>query len=327
MSTDSSLSDDEFTSNTPFEKQQLLKSLHYTVGKICQDVEHNHQEQETKLNSSVTSPSRQENSGRRNKDREEKSPRMSKTAISCLTEMTFHYVSECLGPDLIAFSRHGNRKTITFDDVKLVARKNPGGDLLESLESVRDNQQNQNKNAASSTNHHNKNDMTNNSRKRNDFDAMGLTQQRDRLLNESSDDEEEFSDDFNNHSSFSRKRKNHKSPLKKTASARREAHVSMANKRSRSSSGSRDSTNDSQSDDTDDLSLKLRFRRNESALNTDKSKSKIVIESSSSDESSILDSFNKGASSQSRNSNIVQQKNNTRGSKNSGFSPNEAIEL
>mmetsp|Transcript_507 Transcript_507/g.764 ORF Transcript_507/g.764 Transcript_507/m.764 type:complete len:286 (-) Transcript_507:597-1454(-) len=57
----------------------------------------------------------------------------SKDAIEALTQMTFHYATKCLAKDLVAFCKHANRKTITVDDVKLVARKNPRG-LLESLE-------------------------------------------------------------------------------------------------------------------------------------------------------------------------------------------------
>ena len=49
-----------------------------------------------------------------------------------LFELTFLYATNSLGPDLIDFSRHANKKTITEADVKLVARKNPAG-LLDRL--------------------------------------------------------------------------------------------------------------------------------------------------------------------------------------------------
>ena len=107
---------------------------------------------------------------------------------------------------------------------------------------------------------------------------------------------------------------------------------------SSSSDNNNDSSDDNQSDDTDDLHLQLRFQRNESTQNsysnTIKGKSKIVIDSSSSDDSIIPDPLNKGASSssQSRNSDsnnksqsLQQRKHN--GGKNSGSSPKEAIEL
>ena len=57
---------------------------------------------------------------------------MSGQAIQVLTELTFLYATTSLARDLDAFSTHAKRQTITADDVKLVARKNP--DILEKLE-------------------------------------------------------------------------------------------------------------------------------------------------------------------------------------------------
>ena len=55
------------------------------------------------------------------------------SAQNSIAELVFMYATTCLGPDLVAFSQHAARKTITEDDVKLVARRNPAG-ILEKLE-------------------------------------------------------------------------------------------------------------------------------------------------------------------------------------------------
>jgi centromere protein S len=56
---------------------------------------------------------------------------MTKSAIQTLTELTYLYATTSLANDLVAFSVHANRRTITPDDVLLVARKNE--DLLTKL--------------------------------------------------------------------------------------------------------------------------------------------------------------------------------------------------
>ena len=49
---------------------------------------------------------------------------MTRSAIQTLTELTYLYATMSLANDLVAFSVHANRRTITPDDVLLVARKN-----------------------------------------------------------------------------------------------------------------------------------------------------------------------------------------------------------
>jgi centromere protein S len=50
---------------------------------------------------------------------------MTSSAIRTLTELTYLYATTSLANDLVAFSQHASRRTITPDDVLLVARKNP----------------------------------------------------------------------------------------------------------------------------------------------------------------------------------------------------------
>mmetsp|Transcript_24064 Transcript_24064/g.35602 ORF Transcript_24064/g.35602 Transcript_24064/m.35602 type:complete len:268 (-) Transcript_24064:1357-2160(-) len=57
---------------------------------------------------------------------------MTKGAIQTLSELTYMYATTCLSNDLVAFARHANRRTITPDDIMLVARKNPN-DLIGKL--------------------------------------------------------------------------------------------------------------------------------------------------------------------------------------------------
>lgn len=56
---------------------------------------------------------------------------MTKSAIQTLTELTYLYATTSLANDLVSFSVHANRRTVTPDDVLLVARKNE--DLLTKL--------------------------------------------------------------------------------------------------------------------------------------------------------------------------------------------------
>jgi len=110
-------SDDDFQQSSSnrsgsHDQTALRNALHFAVGNICREEEENG---------------------------EEGTPRMSKEAINTLTQMTYHYATKCLATDLIAFSQHANRKTLTVDDVKLVARKNPRG-LMHSLEGFCDHQ-------------------------------------------------------------------------------------------------------------------------------------------------------------------------------------------
>uniref|UniRef100_A0A7S4KBQ9 Centromere protein S n=1 Tax=Odontella aurita TaxID=265563 RepID=A0A7S4KBQ9_9STRA len=83
----------------------VRSALHYAVGRICQE----------------------EESG------QEDCAQMTSEAISALTELVYQYTTTSLANDLVSFSRHANRRTITVDDVKLILRKDPDG-LLSSLD-------------------------------------------------------------------------------------------------------------------------------------------------------------------------------------------------
>lgn len=52
---------------------------------------------------------------------------MSSQAVAALSELVFQYSTQCLSNDLVAFARHASRRTVTLDDVQLVARKDPEG--------------------------------------------------------------------------------------------------------------------------------------------------------------------------------------------------------
>ena len=112
-------SDDEEQFQQSSGDKELHNALHMAVGTICrqQDIAGN------EIESISATPT---------------APQTSKEAIESLAQMTFHYATKCLAKDLVAFCKHANRKTITVDDVKLVARKNPRG-LLDSLEGFCDN--------------------------------------------------------------------------------------------------------------------------------------------------------------------------------------------
>lgn len=55
------------------------------------------------------------------------STHMSSHAVQALSELVYQYSTRCLSNDLAAFARHASRRTITLDDVQLVARKDPEG--------------------------------------------------------------------------------------------------------------------------------------------------------------------------------------------------------
>lgn len=55
------------------------------------------------------------------------SAQMSTQAVAALSELTFQYATMCLANDVVSFSRHANRRTVTVEDVLLVARKDPQG--------------------------------------------------------------------------------------------------------------------------------------------------------------------------------------------------------
>ena len=111
-------------SHSNSEENSIQKALHYAVGNICREEESAEQNQATAIRTGSSSST---------------TTVMSREAIEALTQMTYHYATTCLAQDLASFCRHGNRKTIKVDDVMLVARKNPGGFLLDSLASFREN--------------------------------------------------------------------------------------------------------------------------------------------------------------------------------------------
>lgn len=103
------------------EHNAIHNALHLAVGNICREEER--AERENSINTTGTA-----------------TPRMSREAIETLTQMTYHYATKCLAKDLVSFRKHAGRKTISVDDVKLVARKNPRG-LMDSLEGFCEQQQ------------------------------------------------------------------------------------------------------------------------------------------------------------------------------------------
>lgn len=109
------------------DQEQILHALHFAVGNICRRVEEEEEEEEE-------DDDEDDSDDGNNKDRGKKIL-MSKSSIRTLTQMTYHYATKCLAKDLAAFSKHANRKTITVDDVKLIARKNPRG-LMDTIEGL-----------------------------------------------------------------------------------------------------------------------------------------------------------------------------------------------
>lgn len=81
----------------------VRSALHFAVGRVCHE----------------------EESGQ--------GAKMTSEAIAALTELTYQYATTSLALDLVSFSSHANRRTISVDDVKLVLRKDPDG-LLANLE-------------------------------------------------------------------------------------------------------------------------------------------------------------------------------------------------
>uniref|UniRef100_A0A7S0FNV1 Centromere protein S n=1 Tax=Minutocellus polymorphus TaxID=265543 RepID=A0A7S0FNV1_9STRA len=74
----------------------IRSALHFAVGRICE---------------------------REEDDDLDVGARMSSTAVSSLTELVYQYATTSLANDLVAFSKHAGRKTVTVDDVKLAIRK------------------------------------------------------------------------------------------------------------------------------------------------------------------------------------------------------------
>ena len=104
-------------------EMQLQSALHFSVGQLCLSIEQKQErEMQIQTNLEKSTSSKPSNSLC--------APtktyvRMSTDAISTLTELTFQYVTTSLANDLVSFSKHANRRTISVDDVKLVARKEP----------------------------------------------------------------------------------------------------------------------------------------------------------------------------------------------------------
>ncbi|XP_036427050.1 centromere protein S [Colossoma macropomum] len=72
--------------------QRLKAAVHYTVGRLCQQVAADHEKE------------------------------FSRQAIAALAEITFRQC-DIFATDLEAFAKHAKRQTVTVDDVKLLARR------------------------------------------------------------------------------------------------------------------------------------------------------------------------------------------------------------
>lgn len=85
------------------EKERFKQVIHYTVSKICEDIQHQHTDEIT----------------------------FTKQTIATIAEITFRQ-SQIIAKDLESFAHHAKRKRITTDDVMLCARRSPA--LLQHLE-------------------------------------------------------------------------------------------------------------------------------------------------------------------------------------------------
>ena len=74
----------------------VRSALHFSVGRICEQEED---------------------------DDPDVGARMSSDAVGSLAELVYQYATTSLPNDLVAFSQHAGRKTVTVDDVKLAIRK------------------------------------------------------------------------------------------------------------------------------------------------------------------------------------------------------------
>ncbi|KAI4902102.1 hypothetical protein NFI96_013179 [Prochilodus magdalenae] len=72
--------------------QRLKAAVHYTVGKLCQQVAEDHEKE------------------------------ISRQTVAAIAEITFRQC-DIFAKDLEAFARHAKRQTVTVDDVKLIARR------------------------------------------------------------------------------------------------------------------------------------------------------------------------------------------------------------
>ena len=119
----STYSDNDNDSVTSSSNQQDTKeaheALHNAIGNMCNPNSNN------PLSISLTATSQSK-------------PVISKKGMEALTQLTFEY-SQMLSRDLVAFSKHANRKTITLDDVKLCLRRNDN--LLKQLNTHLQNQE------------------------------------------------------------------------------------------------------------------------------------------------------------------------------------------
>lgn len=117
-------SDNDNDSVTSPSNQQDMKqtheALHNAIGNMCNPNSNN------PLSISLTAQSHSQ-----------KKPIISKKGMEALTQLTFEY-SQLLSRDLVAFSKHASRKTVTVEDVKLCLRKNDN--MLKKLETHLQNQ-------------------------------------------------------------------------------------------------------------------------------------------------------------------------------------------
>jgi len=293
--------DDLSDSLSNMQHQALLRSLHYTVGKIVHEEQEREAGKEVMASPLFTSPSLSASLSSPTKllSIKQQKSQMSKSAISCLTELTYHYVTKCLANDLLSFSQHAGRKTITVDDVKLVARKNPRG-LLDSLERFCDNQQQQQQSKKSPIRF----TGISSSRKRqhNNKDSFELSDskaaRRNFFLRDGDSSSSEEDDDVN--TSLSKKSKQKENQSKCVG-----FDIQSAVDDSSTSSESKDDENGSVDSDINE-----RFKRNQKVTGTRSSKEKkrAIIDSSGEEDALRVPSKSTASSIERRNQKITGSK-------------------
>ncbi|GFH61950.1 hypothetical protein CTEN210_18426 [Chaetoceros tenuissimus] len=108
------------SSSNQHDTKEAHEALHNAIGNMCNPNSNN------PLSISLTAQSHSQKKI------------ISKKGMEALTQLTFEY-SQLLSRDLVAFSKHANRKTITLDDVKLCLRRNDN--MLQKLNNHLQNQQ------------------------------------------------------------------------------------------------------------------------------------------------------------------------------------------
>jgi histone H3/H4 len=245
------------------ENDAILKALHFAVGNICREEEDSEKEHSSGDTDLIT---------------------MNRGAIETLTQLTFHYATKSLSTDLIAFRNHAGRKTISVEDVKLVARKNPRG-LMDSLEGFCEQQESTISRKEKKMQHYPaRNNLHNNSKKTKSSTnwASGKASSSIRMYSDSSSDDE--NDDLKPMPNLGKRhhRENSISPTKNSSSDNDlgiDIQVGDSSSSSSSSSGS---------DSDQSMTLNLNLPRGQNKLASLDKIGLLDRGNSSSDESSIL---------------------------------------